>query len=366
MRRTLDQARQQSDLAFLASGAEFAFGDANACPLTAEALAALHAGSPGVEAVIEIGLTARVLKLRVDGRCYAVKQARAECLVRNDDGRTSFLNELRRHAELRALRSQSHHFPGVIAPLFGSLRAGLIVSPWIAGAAMDTLNERALRQLLRAGCTLALHGFFEWDYSPGNVIDDGEQVWLFDFGYQYRHDPLTQFNSASHGDDVPLFHVAERIETRNAFGRLLAIELAHGMPAALSAFGRMKQAALDAYTELRAALASRGTAGHVLGWLDGITVEWSTGLGGGEESLRALYLKEGWRSHVLDLHDDLHGQTCTEQTLRRADWLIGQAQARHGELSAARAFFGDDASLPQEALIAHYRGLRAKAVGYLR
>lgn len=121
---TLDTRRQEANLAFIASGREFSFGDLNALPLPVNALQALQAGSPGVLSVHDGGLTAEVLCLQQGGRRWAVKRARTECRVRNPDGATSFLNELQRHAELAGLG-----LPGIIQPVYGSLRAGLVVSP---------------------------------------------------------------------------------------------------------------------------------------------------------------------------------------------------------------------------------------------
>ena len=152
------------------------------------------------------------------------RHARAECRVRNVDGKTSFLNELLRHAELRCLRESGVCLPGIIAPVYGSLHEGVIVSPWIEGEEVTCFDARRAAQLLASACALATQGLFEWDFSPGNVIDDGRQVWLFDFGYMYRFDALTQFNSAGRGNDFPQFHPAERIETRNAFAWLLELE----------------------------------------------------------------------------------------------------------------------------------------------
>jgi hypothetical protein len=359
---TLDAARQQADLAYLASGREFAFGAPADCPLPPAQLAALDAAAPGVEAVHDGGLTARVCRLRIGERRFAVKIARSECLVRNDDGRTSFLNELQRHAELRALHEAGVALPGIVAPLYGSLRAGVIVSPWIDGEHVDRFDARRIRQLLASGSALVAHGFFEWDFSPGNLIDDGRQVWLFDFGYMYRFDPLAQFNSAGHGDDCPQFHLAERIETRNAFAWLLELEQHDGRDAALAAFRIVKQAALEAYGSLRDALAGRGARPEVIGWLDAITAGWSAALAG---ELAPLYLREGWRSHALDLEDDLHGQTCTPRTLARADWLIATATNAHAALRDTGALFGPDLALGPDALVQRYRTKRAQAERFL-
>ncbi|HEY5801987.1 MAG TPA: hypothetical protein VIT92_17320 [Burkholderiaceae bacterium] len=353
-----DIARQSTNLAFLASGAEFAFGDPAGLPLPAAQLAALTPASPGVEAVMQSGLTAVVYKLRVDERCYAVKQARPRCLVRNADGQTSFLNELQRHAELAALRAQDVVFPGVLAPLYGSLRHGVIVSPWIAGAPVDTFDRRRIRQLLATGSSLLAHGFFEWDFSPGNLLDDGAQTWIFDFGYMYRYDPLRELNSAGNGRDAPQFHLAERIETRAAFAWLLRIGQEQGMDVALERYAVLKEEAAASYAALRAQLAARGADALVLAHYEAIVREWDEG------TLPRLYLKEAWRSHTLDLYDDLHGKTCTPTTLARADWLLEAAFTQHAQLLALGALSADDSRLSRDDLLARYRGHRASAERY--
>ena len=357
----LNALRQERHLAWLASGAEFSLGEAGDAPLPPQQLAALDATSPGVEAVFEGGLTARVFKLHAHGRRWAIKVERAHSLVHNVDGRTAFLNELQRHAELRALRDAGVQLPGVVCPVYGSLRHGVLVSPWIDGETVARFDERRLQQLYETGIALVSQGLFEWDFSPGNVIDDGHQVWLFDFGYMYRFDPLTQFNSAGQGDDCPMFHLAERIETRNAFGWLLDIEHQEGLERALDSYRMVKRIALGAYGVLCGTLARRHAAGAVLGWLEGIAAGWTEVLAG---DLRRLYLREAWRSHALDLEDDLHGGSCTPRTLLRADWLIRAARHAPAALRAAHALFGADEALSPFALVQRYceRRLQAEAL----
>jgi tRNA A-37 threonylcarbamoyl transferase component Bud32 len=357
---SLNAQRQQLDLAWLASGAEFSLGDAAQAPLPPGQLAALAPASPGVEAVVEAGLTARVFKLRAQGRCWAVKVERPASLVHNVDGRTAFLNELRRHADVRALRAAGVAVPGVVAPVYGSLRHGVLASPWIEGESVAGFDERRLRQLFETGVALHAQGLFEWDFSPGNLIDDGRQVWLFDFGYMYRFDPLTQFNSAGRGDDCPDFHLAERIETRNAFAWLLDVEQQQGLAAALGHYRLVKRFAIDAYAGLQANLARRGAATRVLCWLEQIRSGWADALAG---DLHRLYLREGWRSHGFDLDDDLHGASCTPRTLQRADWLIRTAQDAYAALQGAGALSGADAALSPAALVGRYRERRRRAEG---
>ncbi|MGQ3053562.1 MAG: hypothetical protein ACT6S0_17425 [Roseateles sp.] len=347
---TLDQARQQANLAFTASGTEFAFGDAAALPLPIAQMKALSAGSPGVETLHDGGLTAEVLCLKHAGRRWAVKRARPVCRVRNIEGQTSFLNELQRHAELAGLR-----LPGVIRPVYGSLRDGLVVSPWISGRHPGVLDERQARTLLETGCALIEHGFFEWDYSAGNLLDDGERIWLYDFGYCYRFDPLTQFNSAGHGCEHPRHHLAERIEGRHLFGALLD---AGNDDEALPHFIRFKRLAAQAYVDLADRLARRGATPPVLGHYRGLAARWHQELA---HAPGLLYLASAWQAHSSDLDDDLRGRSCTPRTLQRAQWLQATLGAQGHRLRRSGALSPDDAALDDTALLRRYHDREVEA-----
>lgn len=311
---SLDAARQAQALAWLASAQDFELGDAAALPWPAEQLDAMDATHPAVQQLLDGGLSAQVLQLRAaDGRLWALKRARAESRVRNADGQTAFLNELQRHAELRGAG------PGIVQPLYGSLRRGWLLSPWLQGQTPDLGDARAAAALLQAAFALLRRGCFEWDYAPGNLIDDGQQVWLFDFGYCYRFDPLTQFNSAGNGVEHPEHHVVERIEARALFAALLD----HAEP--LAAFLRWRQLALQACSAWQAELQARGAAAFIVDdWARRLDA-WAQGLAQDPER---LYLEAARAAHQADLLDDLRGQSCTPRTLRRADWLIAHAPDR--------------------------------------
>ncbi|MET0350182.1 MAG: hypothetical protein ABW067_10375 [Rhizobacter sp.] len=356
----IESERRQSQLDFVASGRDVEVGDLAACPLPIAELKALDVHHPAVRAVFDGGLTALVFKVHANGRDWAVKRARSPCLVQGVDGQTSFVNELQRRAELAALKALpggDARFTGVVDTVYGSLAHGIIVSPWIDGEILRTWDERRLRQVFDTGRELVRAGFFEWDFCPGNLMDDGRQVWLFDFGYMYRFDPLRQFNSAGDGSAAPQCHLAERIESRHAFGAWLDLPDAE----ALAAFRQEKEIALATFHRLREELAVDGATTTVLAWLDGITAGWRAGL---EGDLRALWLCEGWRSHTIDLEDDLHGETCTPNTLRRVDWLLAALRDHHGLLSARGAFAGNDAGQPADVLRSRYAAKRREAEGY--
>ncbi|ERI51602.1 hypothetical protein N878_22120 [Pseudomonas sp. EGD-AK9] len=315
---TPQQQRRQSQLAFAASGAELAVGSPADCPLPLDQLLATRPDSPWVRRHFAGGLTAEVYQLEAGGRLWTLKRARTPCKVRNPDGQTSFLNEVQRRGELQALKRQAdwgEALAGIVETRYASYRQGLLLSPWIAGEAIDEWDERRLLQLFDSLRALLQLGFFEWDLCPGNLLDDG-RIRLFDFGYMYRFEPLQSFNS--NGLLSPQHHGAERFETRCYYAHLLRLEHRRGQSAALAALELEKRIALDCYQRLHRELSTRGASATVLAWLDGIIDQWRTALRGG---LDGLYLREAWRSHLSDLQDDLGGQTCTPLTLQRIAWL---------------------------------------------
>lgn len=355
----LEQQRRRRQLDWVASGRDLVVGRAADCPLPPHALMGLDARHPAVRELHDSGLTAEVFRVHAGGRDWAVKRARSACKVQGVDGQTSFLNEVQRRAEMAALPALQR--PGLSPTVYASLAQGLVVSPWIAGARVDDWDESGLRQLFDSGLALLRAGFFEWDFCPGNVLRDARQVWLFDYGYLYRFDPLRHFNSAGTGLSAPQHHLAERIESRHVFGWLLQLESRHGADAALRAFRMEKAVALDAYERLRSQLAADGATATVLQWLDGICGEWRAALAG---PLSDLYLREGWRSHATDLDDDLKGQTCTPTTLARADWLLQALHLHHAALAAQGVWQGDEAALDRSERIALYTQRRQQAVAY--
>lgn len=351
--------RQAAQLAILASGAEIEVGDPAACPLPPDELATVEGNEPFVVQRFAGGLTARVFRLRLDGRDWTLKRARVPCLVQNVDGQTSFLNEVQRRAELTALKQspdRAPRFSAIVDTQYASLRRGVLLSPWIEGHTVAEWDARMLGQLFDQLVELLLAGFFEWDFCPGNILDDGRQIRLFDFGYMYRFDPRVELNN--NGWDSPLFHGVERFETRNYFAYLLTLEQRAGATAALDALRLEKRLAVAAYQRLAARLRERGAVPEVLDRLDQIVAGWTSALAG---DLGARYLADGWRSHRLDLDDDLRGKSCTPLTLARVDWLLTAAAQQFDALSRLGALFGDDAGCSQAEIVGALAQARAEA-----
>jgi hypothetical protein len=357
----LEAQRRAQQTALLEAGTEIELGSPADAPLPVAALAAVRGDEPFVVESFHGGLTAIVHRLRLGGRDWALKLAHAESRVHNDDGRLAFVNELQRRADfmrLKALPGGRERFSAIADTTYASLHHAMLLSPWIEGGAVRTWDERTIGQAIAALLVCAEAGLFDWDPSPGNLIDDGTRLRLFDFGYLYPFDPLRHFNSAGRGDDAPQFHPIERFETRTFFAHLLELERRQGIEAALAAFRLEKGIALEACRAHRAGLASRHASAAVLARLDGLIERWQAALAG---DLAALYVAEGWRSHALDLDDDLSGRSCTPVTLARADWLIQTLGHSHDILVAQGALARAERDRSAAELLAVYRDLRSAA-----
>jgi hypothetical protein len=365
MTADLERCRQAAQVAFAAGSEPLEVGSLANTGFDLATLKTLQAGDAVVKATIDSGLTAWVLQLvDADGRRWALKRAWQKARVQNVDGATSFLNEVQRRADFGRLKREpggEERWAGIVDTQFASYRDGLMLSPWIDGQPVGSWDERRLESLFGLICSMWLEGLFEWDLCPGNLLDDGQRVRLFDFGYCYRFDPIRQFSSAGRGDDRPLFHPVERFESRCFCAQLLEIEQLEGEASAIAAFRIEKRVAIEAYRRMRSVIAGRGASATVLQWLDGICSRWQLALTG---NLEDLYLAENWRSHALDLDDDLRGRSCTAMTLRRADWLLA-ALDRHGDaLRAQRAFFWADADADLPVLRERYRHHRRQAEAF--
>ncbi|MET0400799.1 MAG: hypothetical protein ABW123_00295 [Cystobacter sp.] len=359
-----EEERQRAQLAFLASGQQLEVGERATLPLPLETLAATTAGDAHVVQAIDSGLTASVYRIQAQGRHWTLKCKRPESRVKNVDGQTSFLNEVQRRQDFTLLQRDERtapRFTHIVETRYASLRDGVILSPWLEGERLQRFDARVYRQLFGTIVNLELEGFFEWDFCPGNLLDDGQRVMLFDFGYMYRFEPRQHYNN--NGLATPLFHGIERFETRNFFDHLLRNPQGLDERGLLSVYREEKTLALEHYEDKRARLEALGAEAHVLAWQRDINARWHRALSG-EEALERLYLVEGFRSHVLDLFDDLHGKSCTPMTVRRAEWAIRALQEHFTLLREEQGLFFGDETLTRAELLHKYEGLRAKALEY--
>ena len=125
---TLEARRHAEQLDFVASGAPLVVGSLADFPLDLATLKSLQPGTPGVEALLDSGLTAQVYRLNAAGRRWTLKRARPTALVRNIDGQTSFLNEVQRRADLEQLKRQpggEKRWAGIVDTVFASFRDGV-------------------------------------------------------------------------------------------------------------------------------------------------------------------------------------------------------------------------------------------------
>ncbi|MBK2858355.1 phosphotransferase, partial [Escherichia coli] len=74
---------------------------------------------------------------------------------------------------------------------------------------------------------------------------------------------------------------------------------------------------------------------------------------------------EAFRSHVLDIEDDLHGQSCTLLTLQHIDWVINQLEQHYRFIADEGGLFYDNVGKSQQALLSSYAQKRQQAQQYL-
>lgn len=359
----LEQQRQASQLQFAQSGQEIKVGNENNLPIPLQELQATTTDSPYVVQSFESGLTARVYHIRSEGKDWTLKCKRPESLVKNVDGETSFLNEVQRRSQLSELKQQKPDaFKHIVDTHYASYQAGILLSPWIVGEPLTILDERVFQQIFDVLINLELEGLFEWDLCSGNILQTPDkQIKLFDFGYMYQFNPKTQFNS--NGLDTPLFHSIERFETRFFFDYLLKNPLGLKEHELFELYRMEKTCALAAYKVKLIKLKNLGADAPVIERQEEINHSWESALKS-DKALYALFRTETFRSNVLDLLDDLHGQSCTSITLKKADLVLEMISDGFTDLKDNDALFFGDESLSQPELLTKYQELKTKAISY--
>ncbi|WP_428774725.1 hypothetical protein [Vibrio sp.] len=360
---SLETERQQRQLAFVASGQALQVGDLEGLGISLPELKTTCHDSDYVVTSFNQGLTATVFKLKLAGQHWTLKLKRPESLVKNVDGETSFLNEVQRRCDFTRLKAASpERFTHVVDTQFASFLDGVILSPWIEGHPIDPVNEAMFSQLFQTLTNIELAGLFEWDLCPGNLLATPQgEVKLFDFGYMYEFDPLTQFNS--NGLDTPLFHAIERFETRFFFGYLLKAQQ-HLTPSEIKQLFKMeKSCALVAYQNKYQQLQQLDADKLILDGLDKLVTSWQSALQSHVE-LDNLYLLESFRSNLLDALDDVHGKSCNPATICKVDYVLDMVKNHFPLLSQREGLFFGDEKLNQKQLIEKYQNLRSDSLRY--
>ena len=95
-----------------------------------------------------------------------------------------------------------------------------------------------------------------------------------------------------------------------------------------------------------------------------MTARWESALAD-PAALSRLFAVEAFRSHVLDIEDDLHGHSCTLLTLQRIDWVINQLEQHYRFIADEGGLFYDNVGKSQQALLGDYAQKRQQAQQYL-
>ncbi len=354
------EERRAFQLAVLSTGQEIEAGGREALPVPLAELETVDRESPLVSRYFGGGLTAEVFKLDIGGRAYTLKKKRREILVQNTDGQTSFLNEVQRRRDFEALKARDPEgYAGIVDTVYASLKHGVILSPWIEGEEIAFYTREVLESIFFTLIQMEMGGIFECDPTSGNLLlcPDG-RVLMYDFGYAYPFDPVSEFNSD--GIESPVFHAAERFETRAFMMHLLDIEMEVGRAYALALYRVEKEVALKHYRRKLAWLHEKGAPEHVLSFVSRFISLWEEGLRD-NGALDRLFTLECFRSCLLDVHDDISGRSCNPDTILKARHVIDAADRHYAFIRENGGFFWGDESLSREDLLVRYRTLEEEA-----
>jgi hypothetical protein len=345
--------RQKEQQRFDESNNNLVVGNVSNCPLPLYELARIQPDSPYVVEVFNSGLTAEVYHLKISGAEYTLKKKRTVALVQNPDGRYSFLNEVQRRHDLQTLKDNSatsEAYRHIVPTLYADYRQGIILSPWLEGELMQVPDKQSVSQLFSTLLACEQAGLFEWDLCAGNIIiDNSNHLWLFDFGYMYRFNPLRDFNS--NGTSDPLFQFCERFETRFLSGWLAGND--SNREQALAVFRIVKEAALETLLAKVDWLTRNHADSQVITLSESLIKEYQAALES-PQLLEQQFTLDLFRSHVLDIEDDISGKSCTPTTSKRVSSVIKMLDKDYELLKAGGALFYHNAGKKRSELLKYY------------
>jgi hypothetical protein len=129
--------RQEEMILFDESNKNIIIGDSSTLPLSLEQLLDIDFLKENgyIKQVYDNGLTATVYKLFINNEFYNMKIKREHSLVKNVDGKTSFLNEVLRRQNMEKIRKDNILInQGVVKTLYCNYRKGILFSKWIEGS----------------------------------------------------------------------------------------------------------------------------------------------------------------------------------------------------------------------------------------
>ncbi|MFA0568987.1 AarF/UbiB family protein [Vibrio gallaecicus] len=346
--------RQLEQKSFDESGQNLIVGSANHCPIPPDQLAQITSDSPYVIETFDSGLTATVYHLSIAGNHFTLKKKRTTSKVKNLDGKYSFLNEVQRRHDLQARKDDpttSNEFRHIVSTIYADYRQGIILSDWIEGNLLARIERNTIAQLFSTLLSCEKTGLFEWDLSQGNlIVDDDHNITLFDFGYMYSFDPLNELNS--NGMNDPIFQSFERFETRFLSGWLCSQNL--NDKDAITYFKIIKEEALKILKLKLVWLKENSASIDVIQHIKGLIYSYEKALKT-PEALNELYIAEMFRSHVLDIEDDLGGKSCTATTKKRVKSVLEMLDKHYELLKKAEALFYQNHKKSQADLLKQYK-----------
>lgn len=190
-------------------------------------------------------------------------------------------------------------------------------------------------------------------------MDKDAKLWLFDFGYMYAFAPLKEWNSNGLSD--PLFHAAERFETRFFFGWLLEKKMP--LKEQLDMYRHLKECCIKSYQQKCQWLRNNDALPEVMTHFEALVEHWLTALRD-NKACNDLFKLEAFRSHVLDIEDDLHGKSCTPLTLERIRSVLEALTQSFDYIAENGGLFYANEGKPKEELLADYQNKYQLALRY--
>jgi len=167
----------------------------------------------------------------------------------------------------------------------------------------------------------------------------------------YPYNPLKEYNAD--GLELPIFHCAERFESRFFMQYLMDLEEKSNKATILKEYYEEKKSVLKYYTKKLNWLNENNADYMIKKWVEDFINKLEISISN-IDRLTDLYNIESFRSYVIDVHDDIGGQSCTPETLKKIEKVIAFIDNNYELLHDNKSFFWGDEKLNKQELYNKY------------
>ena len=259
---------------------------------------------------------------------------------------------------------------GIIPTIYASTKDGILLSEWNTGCFIENqlpskggINKEKIESALNVLLELEMKGFFDWYVNINNILYVEDEAYLFDFGYMYTFDVLTEFNP--NGIKEPYFSMFQIYQDKHLMHYVTRLEKLSQKKVAFDIYRAYITLLEKAYDKKIATLLKLGSASYIINenkrkqaFIRKVLMQDSNTA----YTLKSQYIIDKYRSHKLNIESNRRGKYYNNIFLTRCHLMIELIEESYEMLKINDAFLWEDIGYKKEKLLENYQNYISDAL----